>query len=47
MFRNSEYLQEHFDLEHPFIHSFIHSHTMDPYKVTEPYGYNDSELTVQ
>jgi len=28
------------------IHSF-HSHSMDPYKVTEPYGYRNGQQTVQ
>jgi P2-related tail formation protein len=30
------------------MHSFIpHSHSMDPYKVTEPYGYGNSQQSVK
>jgi hypothetical protein len=33
---------------HPLIHSCIsHSHSMDPYKVTEPYRYRNSPQTVK
>jgi len=27
-------------------HLFIYSHSMDPYKVTEPYGYRNGQQTV-
>ena len=30
-----------------FIHSFIYSHSMYPYKVTEPRGYRNSRHTVE
>jgi hypothetical protein len=29
------------------IHSFIHSYSVDPHKVTEPYRYRSSQQTVQ
>ena len=30
-----------------FIHSFIHLHSMDPYKVTVSYGYRNSQQIVK
>jgi len=31
---------------HITFHSFIHSHSVGPYKVTELYGYRNSQQTV-